>query len=579
MSCRTTPEGSLSTTYAQKRYGLLDAQATSLFHQLRRQYSAPEEPTELRESYNSFLDTAHLFIEANRENWTAGFTRKALARLANARNAGFPTEPKNAYAASMLPQRASELERKLDEDFAILSALYGIPQTKIRKEFKRLHRKAIKEEANQLPNLPSPYSDDWQTRWALNTLLTGNRCTVCGQFTPSNNTHDCPRRQSTTSVSIVTTALGEENPQETILYPKFSEDMEEFQKLYDNIKERQEAGLLSPVFPELDQTPGLITGGLALPNSGTTFGIELEFDFPYDEYPFNARQEFAYLLYQDCIAIDPNPNRWHFVGNVGADRPGGEFAVTPYNWSVERDSSVDGLNGERGVEIKSQILYDEPETWENIKRICEVATSLGGKPTSRCGLHVNIGVQGFPPDDTTAHMNLIKLAIAYDDTLVRLSHNPLSSETHRGRRYCLPISSPVENFQNVDQVRRYSNHYEMINFHNAPSLSSPLTRSSRIEMRLFDSSLDPGRIQAQVALTLGLAAAARNNVQPGQGPEYAGSHRETYGTRKLSGARWEESTLSFRRLVDILASQGLNRPEHREMFTWLFAATRWQRPG
>lgn len=578
MSCRTTTEGSLSTTYVQKRYGLLDAQATSLFHQLRRGHSTAEDTTELRESYRTLLDTVHAYIEANRQNWTAGFTRKALARLDNARNAGFPIEQRNAYAAAMLPLKANELERQLDEDFAVLAAQHGVSQSKIRKEFKRLHRKAIKEEANRLPHLASPYSDDWQTRWALNTLKTGTRCTNCGQFTSHSGTHDCPRN-TTVSSPITTSPRQGQDIEASTDYPKLSEDMEEFQKLYDNIKERQSSRLTSPLFPELERTPGFITGGLALPNVGTTFGVELEFDFPYDDYPYMARQEFASILYEDSIAIDPNPNRWHFIGDVGADRPGGEFTVTPYNWSVERDSSVDGLNGERGVEIKSQILYDEPETWENIKRICEVANSLGGKPTPRCGLHVNIGVQGFPPDDTTAHTNLIKLAIAYDDTLVRLSHNPMSGEIHRGRRYCLPISSPVENFQNVDQVRRYSNHYEMLNFHHAPSLSNPLTRSSRIEMRLFDSSLDPGRIQAQVALTLGLAAAAKNNIPPGQDPEYAGSHRETYGTRKLSGTRWEESTLSFRRLVDILASQGLNRPEHREMFTWLFAATRWQRPG
>lgn len=355
------------------------------------------------------------------------------------------------------------------------------------------------------------------------------------------------------------------------------EDMSAFQRTYDKVRAHIPPGTPTlPTFPDLEQIPGGITGGLSLPGSGNTFGLELEFDFPDETEPYTLRNVFASTLYNEGISLTSEVMRWHFIGDEGADRPGGVFSETPYGWSIESDRSVDGLDGARGLEIKSQILYDDPQTWKNLRRICEVATSLGGKATPRCGLHVNVSAYGYPPDNPANHTRLLKLAASYDDTLIRLAHNPASGPTHRGRRYCAAVDLPPEGFNSVQMAKAWSNHYQAFNLNNVPDERSRRTSTSRIEVRLFDASLDVGRIQAQVALSLGLISAARNEIEPLQGPEYSGTHRTAYGARNLEGERWIASTASFRQLVDILGTQGLNRTEHREMLMGLFTSTKWQ---
>ncbi|MFD0474790.1 hypothetical protein ACFQ0B_45995 [Nonomuraea thailandensis] len=44
-------------------------------------------------------------------------------------------------------------------------------------------------------------------------------------------------------------------------------------------------------------------------------------------------------------------------------------------WRLEKDSTVMG-------ELVSPILYDEPETWENIRLACEIIRAHGGTAAS-----------------------------------------------------------------------------------------------------------------------------------------------------------------------------------------------------
>lgn len=350
-----------------------------------------------------------------------------------------------------------------------------------------------------------------------------------------------------------------------------------FQQIYRAAKTRYRAGdHTAPTFPELQNTPGGITGGLGAPDTGTTFGIELEFDFPNDYAPYNARQQFAAALYEANITDIDRVANWHYIGGSGEDRPGGSYIQTSRSWVLERDASVDDQNGERGVEVKSQILTDIPDTWESLGTVLRLAREHGAVPTSRCGMHLNIGAAGFPAHNVANHERLLRLSAAYDDVLIRLAHNPDAGQYHRGRSYCNPINVPPDGYRDVYHALAHAGHYSAINLGHLPHPDDPRhRRSSRIEMRIFDSSLDLGRIQAQTALALGLAAAAQHPHITIPEPERSGTHRQEYGNRQLTGDRWTSATSTFRSLVDTLATVGLNRPEHHEMFTWLFATGRW----
>lgn len=604
MSCRTTPAGSLATTFIQRRFGLEDGQCTSLFHELRREAEA-RSPEEIHNSLDSYVYSEAIASMAqdiqDRPEWSDAMRARALARVTNAVAAGNPSSD-IMYAVGNITRRARHASASLTSLLQGLAATYEITPAQIKGEFRRLYNEYDRsfqgrEELffRNIANIPS----DQATAYALGVITNDARCTSCGRFLgaaahvcPSDATQHLPLVSQNVSLSdffnstngpseitldvpaVAPTEIPAMDTSLPVREPVVVEpwDMEAFQAVYDEVRERSRSGdYRVPAFE--NPGPGEVTGGLGARNGGNSFGIELEIDFPDDNWPYNARQRFAEILHNEGIVRSPEVERWHFVGD---QRPGGDYVESNNDWVCEFDRSVDDVDGERGVEIKSQILYDEPETWENLAVILDVAKELGGKPTMRTGLHVNVGGASFPSDDPSAHNALLRIAGAYDDTLIRLAHNPLSGPVHRGRGYCGYAWMPPEGFDNVAHARSYSNHYQAFNLGHLPSAGERHRRSSRIEVRLWDSTLDLGRIQTAVTSSLAVVKLALLGAEPGQGPERAGTHRDTFGTSRLSGEEWELSTQSFRRFVTLLGAAGANTETHRKALTSMFAASRWQ---
>jgi hypothetical protein len=157
----------------------------------------------------------------------------------------------------------------------------------------------------------------------------------------------------------------------------------------------------------------------------------------------------------------------------------------------------------------------------------------------------------------------------------RLAHNP-GSRQHRGLRWCQPNTVPSSPYTSVGAVRNNNNSHGIgLNFQSVAG-----NRSDHAEFRMWDGSLDPGVIQAQVNVSLGMANAALRDAGRTPAPvrEPVGSHqtalaREGMLRRRLTGERWEQNTRSFRGMVDHL----FNREENRAQVTALFAGTRWHR--
>lgn len=586
MSCRNTPSGSLATTYVQRLYGLTDRQCTSLYHELVRQYRIGAVPvTVSRAEFNATLDAFEHEIRSNTA-WSPARREAALARVGRARDAGPPADPARLYAFTRISERAQTADRQIMRTCEMASRITGEPVAQLRQRFQGLagergsHEDGVATAPTGLPQDTGTRRAFAQIRAAVATALTHSdaspdieqaRCPACQQFVSATGTHDCPG-----SADDGTSTPDMPSPGRSLAEPM---SVETFQDLYDKARENLDSGATrTPTFPNLEAVPGGVTGGLAHPDTGLSFGIELEIDFP-DEPPGEwgtARDQLAGRLYEEGLVMAPHVARWHFVGGEGENRPGGTFQVRADGWACEFDRSVDGVDGERGVEIKSQILYDTPQTWANLRRICEIAESLGGRATPRCGTHVNIDSAYFDSNDPATHTNLIRLANAYDDVLLRLAHNPESGPQHRGRTYCGPAWMPPAGYDSVREARDNSGHYQAFNFAHLPDEYTPRTSTSRVEVRLFDSSLDPGRIQTQVATCLALVAAARNGRGTDRDAEPAGSHRSRYRGRRLEGDEWVESTESFRHLLGLVAEEGLSRPEHQQQLVHLFAASKWQ---
>ncbi|XXJ62118.1 amidoligase family protein (plasmid) [Embleya sp. MST-111070] len=337
----------------------------------------------------------------------------------------------------------------------------------------------------------------------------------------------------------------------------YSEDFEAFQAVYRQARERQRAGEPPVPFITADAT-----GGLGAREGGRAFGVEIEFDFPTEMSAADraaATTAMASDLHNAGIASDPHLHGYH------ASRRNG-YTEAANAWRMEYDSTVAG-------EIVSPILYDDMATWTNLRDVCAIVRRHGGLANARTGGHVHVGVADF--DHTVeVHNRLIETVNAYEDVIYRLAQNPASAR-HRGLEWCYPNRIPTSPYTSVGAVREYNrSHHYALNFESVTGRGS-----DHAEFRMWDGSLDPGVIQAQVNLSLGLANTALREagVSSRQMAQAVGSHRgalvrQGLWGRRLTGEPWRQATASFRGLVDRV----FTREENRAQAVALFAATRWQ---
>ncbi|MEU2517044.1 amidoligase family protein [Streptomyces syringium] len=338
----------------------------------------------------------------------------------------------------------------------------------------------------------------------------------------------------------------------------YSEDFDAFQEAYDQAQARRRAG--EPAVPYLTENA---TGGLGARDGGRAFGLELEFDFPATmDYTAQrrAKEAIARDMHQAGLSPDPYIHGWHASARAG-------YTDDPNAWRMEHDSTVAG-------EIVSPILYDEPQTWNNLATMCEIIQRHGGVASARTGGHVHVSVPDYD-HNVENHNRLLGTVSSYEDVVYRLAQNP-DRRQHRGLRWCEPNQMPSRSYASVGSVRSANNsHHIGLNFQSVTGSSG-----DHAEFRMWDGSLNPGVIQAQVNVSLGLANAALREagtdpLPPREpvGSQRAALRREGLSRRRLSGERWQQSTASFRSMVDRI----FTREENRAQATALFAATRWHR--
>ena len=331
--------------------------------------------------------------------------------------------------------------------------------------------------------------------------------------------------------------------------PSWAEDPTGFQAAYSEGLARRRAGE-SPV----DYLTDNATGGLGHQHAGRSFGVELEFDL--DQLPVSDR----------AAAIDRIGRDLHEAGLTRSATQQGYHANqrSGYSsWTFERDSTVAG-------EVVSPILDDSPESWRQLEEACDIIRRHGGTASARTGSHVHVSCGDYG-HDVSNHNNLLNLTSQYEDVLFRLAQNP-SRSSHRGTSWCSPNRVPAEGYESVGRVRStQGNHGSAINFGSVAG-----RQSDHVEFRMWDGSLDPGVIQSQVKVSLGLTEAARRQSRSGT-REPLGTHRSTNSHlqrgQRLQGEAWSRDTSSFRNLMDTL----FHRDQDKRQVTQLFGATRWQR--
>lgn len=326
---------------------------------------------------------------------------------------------------------------------------------------------------------------------------------------------------------------------------QFSEDYDAFRAVYDEARKLKNEGA-SQFVPFMKSNA---TNGIAERGGGRGFGIEIEYSVDPDSSIEEIADAIGDELYRRGILAQSYMAEYHCSSDGLSSEELARF------WRFERDQTVSG-------EIISPILYDTPQTWKMLEVVCDVIRKHGGYASIDTGNHVHVGVGDFGRD-VTAYRNLLGMLKKHEDTIYRLAQNP-HAESHRGFDYCSPLWEANE----YETVEGYASNFDV--HHNGINLAGITgERSSHVEFRMWDGSLDPGVIQAQIKTSLMLTEMAIISEFDGQ-EEPLGSHAsENMGT---DNDGTEEDTANFRRLLDSMWA----RTADKEQLAALFATTRWQ---
>lgn len=340
----------------------------------------------------------------------------------------------------------------------------------------------------------------------------------------------------------------------------YVEDMAAFQRLYRDTRARRDAGE-APIEYMTENA----TGGLARRDGGRGFGVELEFDLDPSVNRSAALAAIARDLHAAGLTSSARQVGYHSSSSRGytTEHRGG--------WSFESDCTVAG-------ELVSPIMYDTPETWENLATACDIIKRHGGVVSQRAGSHIHVSAADY--DHTVDnHTRLLGLAQENEDLMYRVSSNPERGR-HRstmGNGYSRPNNPvPAAGYRSINDVRYANGHGNALNFQSVVGRDS-----DHVEFRMWDATLDPATIQAQVNVSLAMTdfATANPTYQPaGRQPLGArrAYNRETFGqSRRLTGEDWKADTSSARKFADTV----MPTPAMRKQFLSLFSITRWQRGG
>lgn len=214
------------------------------------------------------------------------------------------------------------------------------------------------------------------------------------------------------------------------------------------------------------------------------FGLEIEYD---QEYGDRNGGNVPDLLHRNQFTRSRSQMGYHYSVRQGySDQLDG-------GWVLESDSSV------TGGELVSPVMTDTPRTWARLAEACEIISNNGGYASPRTGAHINISA---PEQAGNARRltRFLRLAHHHQNDLFVMAN----AGHNRGFDYTGPFREPpAEGYRSVSYAN--VNRYDAVNLaHVTRSMHDTDAERSRVEFRLWDGSLEAGRMQAQVKLSAAL---------------------------------------------------------------------------
>ena len=348
----------------------------------------------------------------------------------------------------------------------------------------------------------------------------------------------------------------------------YSEDFASFERHYAAATEAMAAKDGGVAVPYLKENA---LGGMATRESGQAFGMEIEYEFPdtmTHGQRIEANQKIGEALKAAGLTATAEQQGYHAAARNGFQDTHTHPETGMGTWSWERDGSVSG------GELVSPGMYDEPETWEKLEKAVTILREHGAVATTKAGAHVHVGTAMFN-GDAAKYGELARLMTQHEDVMFRLAQNP-ERGSHRQGHYSLPLmETPMEGWSDISDIRRWqSGRTRVLNFGAVEG-----TAGDHPEFRIFDSTLNPGVMQAQIKLAVAMTHAAARNAETAptsRAKENLGAHAErakARGRRRMTREEIAEDTATFRSFMDTL----FTRDTDKAQLTALFAATKWNK--
>jgi hypothetical protein len=190
------------------------------------------------------------------------------------------------------------------------------------------------------------------------------------------------------------------------------------------------------------------------------------------------------------------------------------------HWMLKRDGSVS--NG--GELVSPPLDFDNPENREQVNIAVRAMQEAGCEPESGAGIHVHVEAKHEDGRVFTARelAASIRFFHKFQDLIYRIASSGWTKIGTRADSYCKPISEDLATrmmkVRSEEALRRlwyreshdYQNdHYNSTRYRGI-NLHSFFQGPGTIELRVFNSSMNPDRVQAYIALSCAIIRDVRN---------------------------------------------------------------------
>lgn len=234
------------------------------------------------------------------------------------------------------------------------------------------------------------------------------------------------------------------------------------------------------------------------------------------------------------------------------------------HWTVKRDGSV--YNG--GELVSPPLDFTNPAHRQQVTDAITALGASGAVPDSCAGIHVHIEAKHEDGRDMTAKeiAAVVRFTYKFEDAIYRIASSGWQTIRSGARTYAKPIpestAQAIMKVQTMEQLRRvwdgtpvngrnqrsrYGQRFSAsLDRYTATNLRSYFQRGT-IEFRYFNSSVNPDRIQAYIALCMAIVDDARNG--------FSRSVKKSYRIGAMANGEVTEQALMLR-LQQVLRSNG-----------------------